>query len=186
MSGVLAFSGFMAFVVLYGESIGMTKVAPVFFVSSATVVVIRVALARVPDRLGPVRGGGLSLGLIGAGLVMASAWQTPTGLYASVVPLAAGSAMLFPSLAPAVVASVPDGRRASALATFTMFVDAGAALGAPAYGLVASTMSYGAAFVFGGVVCVVGIIYVTQVFAPRLRSDGGDRSALDEAAAQIT
>lgn len=167
--GVLAFAGFQAFLVLFAESIDLERVAPVFLVSSLTIVVVRVFGAQLPDRLGPVRGGSVALFLIAAGLALVSVWQTPAGLYVATLVNGVGSALLFPSLAPAAVNGVPENRRASALATFTLFIDLGSAFGAPAFGVISSATSYGSAFAVGAAVCLASLAYLRLVLAPHLR-----------------
>jgi MFS family permease len=169
--GVLAFAGFQGFLVLFAQDIGIDHVAPVFLVSSVTVVVVRVLGARLPDRLGPVRGGSIALSLIATGLFMVSIWQTPTGLYAATIVNGFGSALLFPSMAPAAIEDVPESRRASALATFTLFIDLGSAFGAPTFGIISSATSYGTSFAVGAGVCLVALAYLRLVLAPGLHPD---------------
>ena len=175
--GIVAFGGFQAFIVLFSESIGMDRVAPVFMVSSITVALVRVCFARLPDRLGPVLGASISLVLMGAGLFLVSGWQRPAGLFAATFLMAAGSALLFPSLTPAAVEGVPESRRASALATFTLFIDIGGALGAPLFGIASSATSYGGAFLFGGMVCILGLVYLHAVLGPHLGPRGAPLSS---------
>jgi MFS family permease len=166
--GIVAFGGFQAFIVLFSESIGMDRVAPVFMLSSITVALVRVCFARLPDRLGPVVGSTVALALMGAGLFLVSGWQRPAGLFAATFLMAAGSALLFPSLTPAAVDGVPESRRASALATFTLFIDIGGALGAPLFGIASSATSYGGAFLVGGAVCVLGLVYLHTMVGPHV------------------
>ena len=166
--GILGFSGFQTFLVLFADQIGMKRAAPVLVVSSVTIVAVRLFGSRVPDRLGPVRGGQLALGLMAGGLFLVAGWQEPAGLYLGTLVGAIGSALLFPSLIPAAVAGVEEHQRGSAMATFTMFIDVGAGVGAPLFGVVASLSSYGGAFVTGGVCCLLTVVYLRVVLTGHL------------------
>lgn len=155
--GMFGFAGFSVFVPLFGEEIGVDNVAPVFLLLAGTTVVVRLVGARVPDRLGPVRGGVLALSVMGSALIAVGIWQQALGLYLLTIVAGAGAALLFPSLVIAAVAPVPENERSAALATFTMFVDAFAGLGGLGIGWVAEGTSYAGAFIAGGLVSYVAV-----------------------------
>jgi MFS family permease len=156
--GVLGYNAFLIFVPLFGEEVGLARVAPIFLLSSSTVVAVRLGGARIPDRLGPVRGGTLALTLLAVGLTAMGLWQVPLGLYLTTVVVSSGSALLFPSLVTAAVAGVPESERSSALATFTMFLDISAVTAGVAFGAVATVAGYGTAFVTAGCVSLVALL----------------------------
>lgn len=148
--GTLGFIGYNAFVPLFGDEIGVSNVAPLFLISSATIIAIRVFGAQLPDRLGPVKGGSIALVLMATGLLVIGLSQAVAGLYAGTFVMALGSALLFPSLVGAAVAGVPFNERASAMATFTLFIDMSSAFGVVIFGAIAAGSSYSTAFVAGG------------------------------------
>jgi MFS family permease len=141
----VGYAAFVAFIVLdlaqHGGNGGI-----VFTLYSATVVASRLLLGRLPDRVGPRRcaiaaGAAEAVGL--AVIALAGAWWTAA---AGAVVMAAGFALLYPSLALIVIERVEASRRGSAMGIFTAFFDAGMGLGAPLAGAVASLAGYGAVF----------------------------------------
>lgn len=147
--GIVGFIGFNAFVPLYGDEIGIDNTAPYFLASSLTIVLIRALGAKLPDRLGPVRGGTVALSLMVVGLAVIGGFRSSGGLATGTVVLAAGTALLLPSLVGAAVAGVPATQRSAAMATYTLFLDLSGAVGAAVFGGVASISSYGTAYLVG-------------------------------------
>lgn len=169
--GTVGFVGFLAFVPLFGAEIGLATTAPAFLAASGTVGVVRLLFARVPDRLGPIAGSTLSLTLIAVGMFGMSAWQTPLGLYLFVLPMAAGAALLFPSLLLAALTNVEDGERSRVVASFTLYIDLVAALGPMTLGLVASVSTYATGFAVAGGTASFALLLVHRWLAPQTRLD---------------
>lgn len=167
--GILGSSGFNAYTVPFTEYIGMGRAAPVFFITSATIAFVRIVGGRVPDRLGPVRGATVAMTSMTFALLLLAAWQAKNGLFLCTFLNAAGAAMFFPSMIPAAVAGVPESQRASAMATFTMFLDTGPAIGPLVFGAVLSATNYPTACVFGAGTTVLGLAYLHVIVAPRIR-----------------
>jgi MFS family permease len=154
----VGFGTMAGFVVLLLDQRGIGHGATAFTVFAAAVVTSRLALGRLPDRIGPRRtalGAGIvqGLGLIAVG----AAPSLPAALAASAL-MGVGMSLLFPSLALLVVDRVAPERRGAAMGAFTAFFDLGVGLGAPFAGLVASLAggSYPPAFYVGGVLCIAG------------------------------
>ena len=171
-SGLLGSIAFGTFVPLYGDQIGLDGVAPVLLTGSATMVVVRAFGARLPDRLGFVKGGTISVGLMGAGLAVVAAWGTIPGLFAGALIAYTGSALLYPTLAAAADRGVPDDERTSVIASFTMFIDLSSALGGPLFGVVASLTSYRGAFVSGSLMALAGIVLLHTRLAAQYEARG--------------
>lgn len=165
--GIMGYVGYSAFVPLFGEEIGLSNVAPLFLVSSITIVLIRFFGARLPDQLGPIRGSTFALVLMSAGLFTIGLWQSVPGLYFGAVVMAIGSALLFPSLVSAAVDGVPVTERASAMATFTLFIDLSSALGVVVFGAISAGTSYGAAFIIGGVLTALALVILRSPAFPQ-------------------
>lgn len=156
--GIIRFTGFNAFVPLFGDEIGVDNIGPVFMVSSFTIVLIRFFGARLPDWLGPVRGGTIALILLALGLAIIGFIDVAGGLYAGAVVMSAGTSLLLPSLVNAAVDGVPANERSSALATYTLFLEVSLAFGAVAFGAVAGASSYANGFLMGSGAAVVALV----------------------------
>jgi MFS family permease len=103
-------------------------------------------LSRLPDRLGPRRTGTLALTMIVAGTGVAAIWQQAPGVYVATIVLSAGVALLTPALMSAALHGVADHERASAVATFTAFLDISVAVTGPLIGLIIGGFGYATAF----------------------------------------
>lgn len=145
--GIIGFVGYNAFVPLYADEIGVETIAPLFMVASFTIVTIRFFGAKLPDQLGPLRGGTVALIGMATGLAIIGFLDSTAGLYAGTVVLSSGTALLLPSLVPAAVEGVPTNERSTALATYTLFMEFSLALGSVFFGAVAGVSSYGNAFI---------------------------------------
>lgn len=136
-----------AFVVLHLQARGIAHPTAAFTTFAATVVVARIALGTLPDRLGARRIAGAAATAQAIGLVVIAAATTLPAALAGAVLMGLGSSLIFPALALLVVQRVAPERRGVALGTFTAFFDAGVGLGAPLAGAIAASRGYPAAFV---------------------------------------
>jgi MFS family permease len=166
--GTLGFVGFLAFVPLYGEQLGLARVAPLFLVGSGTIALVRVVGAKLPDRLGAVPGATVALMLLVVGLVALGLAPSAWALYAATVVMASGTAILAPSMVLAAVRGVPRNERARVMATFTMFLDIASAVGPAALGVAAARTGYGPTFVVAGGAAGVALLLLRFWLAPRL------------------
>lgn len=134
------------FVVLLLADRDIGRAGAIFTVYAGAVVLARLLLGRLPDRLGGRRtavGATLAAAAGLAGLAVAgSFWVAALGAVITGI----GSSLAYPSLALLVIDRVEDARRGVALGAFTGFFDVGVAVGGPLAGLVAATSGYGAAF----------------------------------------
>lgn len=163
------------FVVLLLDQRGIGHGAATFTIFAGSVVLSRLVVGTLPDRIGPRRsafGAGLvqacGLGLVGA----AHSW--PVAIVGAVV-MGAGMSLVFPSLALIVVRRIGEDRRGAAMGAFTSFFDLGVGLGAPFAGLVASLGGgghYPAAFYAGAALCALGacIGYISSRGLPAARA----------------
>ena len=167
--GMLGITGFYAFIPLFGDKVGMHNVAPVFLLSSMTIVVVRLIFRRLPDRAGPIRTATVALGFLAAGMAGFGFVHSSGGVYAMTFVLAIGGALFMPGLLPAAVDIVPEDERSSALATFTLFIDLSAGVGGVVFGAIAGATSYGTAFLSAGVMTLVALLLLYVVVAPHLK-----------------
>ncbi|MFB0902139.1 MAG: MFS transporter, partial [Acidimicrobiales bacterium] len=140
--GVFAFNGFMTFLPLYARAIGMEDAGIAFLVASATMVLIRTTLGRVPDIIGPIRAGSWALVVTVGAMVLVAFWATPTGLIVGAALVAAGLSLQSPSFIAIAVDGVSDRERGSAMATFTASYDVAAAIVGPTLGLIVLNAGY--------------------------------------------
>ena len=165
--GVFAFNGFMTFLPLYAREVGMSDAGLAFLVASATMVLIRTALGRVPDVVGPIRAGSGALVLTVGAMIVVALWATPTGVVVGAALVAAGLSLQSPSFIAIAVDGVSDRERGSAMATFTAFYDVAGAVVGPMLGLIVTNAGYRPAFLTTAVLAAVGLIILHLVVAPR-------------------
>ena len=145
--GLIPFTGFAAFLALYGPEIGIDDVGPVFALYAGLVLLIRIDAARLPDRLGWRIASTGALLSVGTGAALIGLWSSSVAVYISTVFMAMGMSLLFPALFSAVMNDTPETERSQAVGTFSLFFDLSQGLGAPILGLVvALSGSYQAAF----------------------------------------
>jgi MFS family permease len=143
----IGYAALAGFVVLHLRARGIGGGASVFTAFAVAVFASRVALSRLPDRVG-ARPMATTAGLLEAiGLAVIAVAQSLAVALAGAVVVGVGFSMLFPSLALMVVGRVGDDRRGSALGAFTAFFDIGVGLGGPLAGATAALAGYPAVFV---------------------------------------
>src|SRR3954469_1534491 len=151
------FAGFSAFVPLYVTQVGLESSGLVFAEYALAVLVVRIFGARLPDRLGSIRGASVAMTLQGVGLIMMCAWNTAPGLYVSTFVYSMGVSLLYPSLFPLVADNGPESERSQAIATFTLFFDVSQGLGAFVLGIVVTLSSERWAFGVAGLLSLIGL-----------------------------
>ena len=154
------FAGFSAFVPLYVTQLGLQGSGAVFAEYAVAVLLVRVFGARLPDRLGSVRGASIALVFQAAGLLAMCLWMSVTGLYVSTFVYAMGVSLLYPSLFPLVVDGAPEAERSQAVATFTLAFDVSQGLGAFLLGIVVSLSSERWSFGAAALLSIAGLLLV--------------------------
>lgn len=86
--GVAAMSGFLAFATLQARAVGVEARSVFLLIFGTTVVFVRLVLAKLPDRVPPLRLAAASLGTAATGFVVMGALRTPAGLVTGAVILA--------------------------------------------------------------------------------------------------
>ena len=162
------------FVVLHLDAQGIGSGALVFTAFAASVVVTRLILGRLPDRIGPRRSAFFAALAQAAGLALVAAAPSLAVALAGALVMGAGTSLIFPSLALLVMRRVDDTGRGAAMGAFTAFFDAGVGLGAPLAGAVAAATDYRTAFgVAAGFACAGAITGVLQRRPRAAPADGG-------------
>jgi MFS family permease len=155
------------FIVLHLEARGIGHGATVFAAFAAMIVLTRLVVGDLPDRVGaaPVAIAA-TLGEAGGLLLIAVAQSLPVAL-AGGLAMGAAFSLLNPSLMLIALGRVSQRARGAAMGTYTAFFDAGVGLGAPLAGLVAALADYEAAFVFAAAVCVASALMILVQLRPK-------------------
>jgi len=176
--GIVPFVSFNFLLPLYGkDELGLSEVGLIFTLASVCIALSRVFLSRLPDRIGPIKSGAVALYLTLLGAVIVPMWHSAGGAYAGCGFMAFGMAILTPALVPAVIEGVDEHDRASALATFTMFVDVSVAVTGPVFGALATGLGYRTSFAIGAVVGSIALVIQYAVLGPRWRRQMMARAA---------
>lgn len=153
-------------VVTHGVAVG-AAIVPVF---AAGVMVSRVALGSLPDRLGAPLVLAVAAAVEGAGLCVFATAGTTVGVIVSLVVLSIGQGLAVPALGVLAIGGVPDQQQGAAAGAFFAWFDGGVGLGGPLVGALARVMSPQAAMVGAG----IAVFAVLPVVLPghRLRRTG--------------
>lgn len=156
-TSVFGFAGFMAFMPVYVDDVGLSGARSVLLVYGAILVAIRLFGARIPDAIGAGRAGRIGLTLSAAGLATMGSWRSAAGLFAGAAVFGCGQALAFPAFMALAATSAPPAERGAAMGTATAFIDLGFGLGPIALGGVAQAWSEPATFLASAAVAVGGL-----------------------------
>lgn len=157
-SGIAAYTAFVAFLPEYSREVGLGGAAALFASYSVASVVLRLSAATLPERLGVARTVTFALVTMGIGLTIAASVPTVGGLWTATLVIAVGMAFLYPSLMAIVANGVGDDERARAMASFTMFFEAGSVVGGLMLSGVGQLLGKRSSFAMGSVMAVVGLV----------------------------
>lgn len=166
-AGTAAMGGFLAFVALYADDVGMNGSGPVLLLFGLVVIGCRSAFARLPDRVPPFRLAAAALALAAVGMGVASVFTTVPGLFAGAALLALGMAFVTPAIFAATLARLPASERGSGLATVSIFIDLAFGAGPILVGFVAGLISIPAGFAAVGALAAVAAVGVAVTLGPR-------------------
>ncbi len=178
--GLIPLAGYTAFLKLYGATVGLHDVGGFFLLYGGLVLGVRVFGARLPDRLGPLRGGTIALGGAAVAMIVIAAWPTVPGLIVGTIVFSLGMSMMYTNLMTLALVGVDEAQRAAVVGTFSTFFDLSQGLGALIVGVVASATSYRGGFIAGAVFAVAGLALLWSGVDPRVREGdivarGGDQ-----------
>lgn len=174
--GSAAFSGVMVFLVLHAQQLGLGEAAGFFFVVYAGAVLLaRLLLGRVQDRLGDNTVVYPLLVAFVVGLVLLAVTADAASLLLAGGLLGLGYGGLMTALQAVAVRLSPPHRVSTAIATYYTGLDTGAGIGPMFLGLIVAAAGYGEMFLsMAGVVVVAGALY----FFLHGRRLGGREAAL--------
>jgi len=138
------------------ERLGLEAWSVAFLVFGGVVVASRIAFARLPDRLPPVRVIAIALVLCALGSLLAAVATSIGALLLGAAVLAVGVALLTPAVFVAIFRVVPAAERGAAAGTATIFIDLGFGGGPLVLGVIAATAGAGAAFGVAAMIALAG------------------------------
>ena len=170
--GMAAFAVFAAFLPDHARSLGLSGSGGLFAVYSAVCLVLRVGGARLPERLGPRVSVTTAFTMLGIGLALFAAITEAWALWIAAACVGVGMAFMYPSLMAFTVNRAPEAERPRAIASFTMFFEAGTAIGGLSLGALADALGKRAGFAAAAGLCVVGAWVLRTVVIPASSRDG--------------
>jgi MFS family permease len=165
-AGMAAFAVFSAFLPDYSRSLGLSGSGGLFAVYSAVCLLLRLGGARLPERLGPRLSVTTAFTMLGLGLALLAAITEPWALWVAAACVGVGMAFMYPSLMAFTVNHTPETERPQAIASFTMFFEAGTAVGGLALGALANVFGKRAGFAAAVGLCVVGVWVLRTIVIP--------------------
>jgi MFS family permease len=156
LTGVVAMTGFFLLGGPRAERLGLEAWSVAFLVFGGVVVASRIAFARLPDRLPPVRVIAIALVLCALGSLLAAVATSIGALLLGAAVLAVGVALLTPAVFVAIFRMVPAAERGAAAGTATIFIDLGFGGGPLVLGVIAATAGAGAAFGVAAMIALAG------------------------------
>lgn len=172
LASIIAMGSFLAFVPLHANSMGMTSASLPLFAYGIVVVVLRVGLAPIQDKLPPLKVAATALLTISVGLLVLLGWATPAGLLTGAVLLGIGVALGTPAFFAAIFATADPSSRGAAAGTFSIALDLGLGAGPIILGWVAHSGSITTVFLVAAGVALAGGVWTILL----TRSQPGDAS----------
>lgn len=157
----LGYATVAAFIVLHLDARGVGHGATVFAALAVSLVVSRLALGDLPDRVGAARVAMVAAGTEAVGLALLALAHGLAAAVLGAILIGGAFSLLNPSLMLIAVNRVDDGARGAVMGTFTAFFDAGVGLGAPLAGLAAFLTDYQGAFLFAAAMSVASALLIT-------------------------
>ncbi len=169
----LGHSSVYAFLPLYALGRGQGAALAWFFtLYPLWLIVCRLALRGVSDRLGHLPVSLAAMALVSGGYVILAVPPTPTSLALAALVMGTGNSVLYPTLAALVVERAPEPERGLALGTLSGAWDLGVVVGSALIGAVADHYSYGAGFAVGALGAALGVVALALTASPSRRSAG--------------
>jgi predicted MFS family arabinose efflux permease len=168
-TSLAAIGGFLAFVALHSQAVGLGNSSTPLLVYGLVVVVSRVVFAKVPDRVPslPLAAAGLAATAVGLGTT--AAWPAPLGLITGTVLLALGVTFSTPAFFSAVFATAGPAERGAASGTASAFMDLGLGGGPIVLGLVAQSAGIPWALATASAISLAGCAWTLALNARRNR-----------------
>jgi MFS family permease len=158
MSGIWGMAGFLVFVPLHAQTLGLDGAGSALALFAGIVVGLRIFGAKLPDRIGAARLSGAALAVSALGLALLGLLPGIAGLFVGTSVLAVGVAFTFPALMALAVSRVPPAERGSVVGTASAFLDLAFGIAPASLGLIADASGYAGAFVVSAVIAAAGSV----------------------------
>ena len=156
LAGTWGMAGFLAYLPLHAAAVGMDGAGIPFAIYALLVCGLRLAFAKLPDRLGPARVSGAALAIGAVGLTVLGLAASPLGLIVGTALFGTGVAFLVPGLLTLAVSRVDETERGAVVGTASAFLDLSFGLAPAILGLVAASYGFGGAFLVGAAASALG------------------------------
>ena len=160
LCGACGMGAYFAFLPLLGDGLCLDGVSGYLAAFALVVIGLRLAGARLPDRIGAARLSGTALVLSASGMAIAGLFPTEVGLWGATLVFAAGVAYTFPAIVALSVMGVPPSERGAVVGTTTVFLDVAFGVSPALLGLMAGVTGYAPTFLVSGVVAAAGATYL--------------------------
>jgi len=154
----VALTAYWTFMRTYVDTTGTGSVGLFFGAYASTAVAIRIFGGWLPDRVGRRRVTYPSLAAIAAGFLVTALGSSTAWTVVAGVLCGGGLGYAFPILFAGVVERSSPEERGSAMAVFTVFLDAGTLVGSPALGWVILHFGYRAMFATAAAVMIAATV----------------------------
>ena len=167
---IMGHSSVYGFLPLYAIANGAGRHVGWFFtLFSVWIILCRLVLRRISDRLGRTRVLIPAMGATAAAYLVLTQPPTAASLAVAAVLLATGGSVLYPTLLALVVDRAPAGERGLAVGTLSGAFDLGVVVGSLLLGLVVERISYGAGFAMAATTTVLGLLTFVAMESRRRR-----------------
>ncbi|MGI9603812.1 MAG: MFS transporter [Acidimicrobiales bacterium] len=164
---LMAQAGFVSFIQLYSDDIGIRIGGLAFLVFALVVVTLRLVAAKVPDQVPTITLARFAAVCSASGLAIIGLTRSTAGVVIGTVIHAVGQTFLFPGLFKVVIETAGERSRSHAIATFSMFFDLATGLGGITLGLAADGFgTEAAAFLVGAGLCGATALLVGPLVGP--------------------
>ena len=163
----IGFGAIIAFGSLLATQRGWNPVWLVFTAFAVSLIVARLFLGHVPDRLGGakvalicvlIEAAGLALIWLASGIALAAAGAVLAGF---------GYSLVYPGLGAEAVRRAPPQSRGLAMGAYTVFLDVALGVGSPALGLIAGRFGLGTAFLVSAIIALGSVVVTLRLLFPQ-------------------
>ncbi len=159
LASLLPIGGLLSLAALHATDISMADPSVPLLLYGITVVVGRIAFAKVADRLPPLALGAAALVTIAVGMLIIAGWSSPAGMLVGTVTTAVGITFTTPSFFRAIFATAEPSERGAASGTASLAMDLGLGFGPIGLGLVAQGAGIPFALAAGAGFAVLGAFW---------------------------
>lgn len=164
---MIPYGGVMAFIALYGKSIGVENSGLFFILIAIGIAISRVSSGRIFDRIGPKRVSVVGLILLIIGFVLIGWLNNAIGFHVAAFVLGFGFGVLMPTFQAMANHGVTPERRGAANSTFLTFLDLGIGFGMFIFGILIEWLGYAHTFFLCAALEIASLLLFLTFTMPR-------------------